>query len=227
MRGLRIGYMTGPRLGGHGSDFDLAGSGTSPQTVTVETSGPCSLIVPAFGYLQNISQPTDNKGNTFVSLGSSGYAGGLWSGYGLELWAKANAAGGSGHTVSVVKATDAADESTVAVVEARGASVLQDYTIVNRAAAGAGVSYSSGNVVTTGPALLVSVWGGDGGTGLSTQEANPEAGWSMIESLFLAGTAYIQMAVAVRQVGAAGTYACAWTPVDNQGAIVAIAAFQA
>lgn len=227
MKGLRVGYSPGPTLGAHASDFDLAGSGTSPQAVALTLQRPCSVLVAAFGFLSNIAQPTDANGNVYTSLGSSGYAGGLWSGYGLELWVKANAKGGGSNSISVVKSIDTADESTVGAVEIRGATTLQDYNIVSRAAAGAGVAYSSGNVTTTGPALLVSVWGGDGGTGLSTQEANPGAGWETVESLFLADTAYIQMAMAVRRVTAAGVYACAWTPVDNQGAIVAIAAFQA
>lgn len=118
-------------------------------------------------------------------------------------------------------------ESTLMLVEVTGASVIQDTSIVARQRQGAGVAYSSASVTTTGPALLVSIWGGDGDTNFTDQSATPEAGFEVIESLFLGQTAYIQAACAVKRVNAAGTYTCAWTPTQNQGGIVALAAIQA
>lgn len=218
--------VAAPELGGHGSDFDIQGSGTSPQTVTINTqTAGSSLIVVTLSDPGIYGTPTDNKGNTLTLLESSGYHGGLWAPFGMEVYGKASAAGGSSHAVSITKST-ATEESTLIVIEGVGASI-PDTSIVTRAGAGAGVAYTSASVTTTGPALLVSACGGDGGVDTTDQTATPEAGWTTIESLFLGLTAYIQCAVAVKRVSAAGTYTCSWTPVENQGAILFLAAVQA
>lgn len=218
---------SGPALGGHNGNWQIDGSGSSPQTTTLNTrpSGS-SLIVCVLGDNTTQQTPTDNKSNTFTLLKQSGYSGGLWAPYDMRVYGKANAAGGSNHTVSVVKSSAPTAEATLIVIEGTGA-VIQDSSIVARAAAGAGVAATSGTVTTTGPALLVSFWGGDGGVGTLDQTATPSAGWTTTDSLFLGGTAYIQAAAAVRQVSAAGTYSVDWTPVANQGAILFIAAIQA
>lgn len=226
MRSLRIGHSPNPQLGVHGSDFDLDGAGTSPSTVTLNSSAnSSSLLVVTFGEFANYSAPTDNKGNTLTLVENSGYDANKWPGFGLELYAKAGAAGGSGHVVSLTKTGSAGAETTLIVLEATGSRTLQDTSVITRAAAGAGVSYTSASVVATGPALLVAIWGGDGGGDLSDQTATPENGWTVAESLFLGNTAYIQACVATKVV-AAGTHTCAWTPTQNQGAILAMAAFQ-
>jgi hypothetical protein len=217
---------SGPQLGDHGSDFDLEGSGTSPQVVTIDTQAAgSSILAITFGRFANYGAPTENKGNTPALLETSGYHGGLWFGYGLEAYGVANAAGGTGHAVTVTKTTGT-EESTLIVVEARG-TTIQDTSVVTRAAAGDGVAYTSASVTTTGPALLIAAWGGDGGTGVASQEANPEEGWTVVEELNLPGTPYIQACVAVKAVSAAGTYTCDWAPVSSQGAILFMAAVQA
>ncbi len=227
-RGLRIGYTLGPQLGAHGSDFDLYGAGTSPSTVALTTQAAgSSILVCALGYIADLSAPTDSKGNTYTKAEESvGYFGNQWPGFGLQMFAKANAAGGSSHTVSLAKA-DAPQESSLLVVEAKSALTLQDTSIAARQTGGAGVSYDSAIVTTTGRALLLSIWAGDGDTGNTNQSAAPGAGWDLIEYLFLGSTAYIQAAIAAKIVATAGDYVCTWTPVQSQGAIVGMAAFQA
>lgn len=224
-RARLVGGVLAPEIGVHGSDFDIENSGTSPQTVTRNTAASgSSILAILFGEFTNCSAPSDNKGNTYTLLENSGYFD-LWAGFGLELYGKANAAGGSSHALSMTKTTTTS-ESTLMLVEALG-TVIQDTSIVARQRQGAGVPYSSASVTTTGPALLVSIWGGDGDTNFTDQSATPEAGFEVIESLFLGQTAYIQAACAVKRVNAAGTYTCAWTPTQNQGGIVALAAIQA
>lgn len=213
-------------LGGHGGDWDIQGSGTSPQTVTINTQASgSSLIVVTLTDPGIYGTPTDNKSNTFSLLESSGYHGGLWAPFGMEVYGKANAAGGASHAISISKSS-ASEESTLIVVEARG-TTIQDTSVVTRAGAGDGVAYTSASVTTTGPALLIAVWGGDGGPALDSQQANPEAGWTSIQSLNLPATAYIQAHCAVKYVPVAGTYTCDWTPVRDQGAILFLAAVQA
>lgn len=217
-----------PSLGSHDSQFDLDGSGTSPSTANLNTQASGSaLVVAAFGNLTDIAVPADSKGNTIPQVETSGYYGGQWAPYGLNLHALADVDGGSGHNVSLTKTSSPAAESTIIAVEILNGRVVKDTSIVNRQGAGAGVPYTSGSVTTDGPAILIAVWGGDGGLGLTSQEANPEAGFTTIESLFLPATAYIQAAVAWKYVEAAGTYTCDWTPVENQGAILALVAIQA
>ncbi len=158
MRGLRIGHGVGPRLGSHGSIFQKGGEGTSPCSVSIDTQASGSSIVAfMFGYQPGYAVGTDSKGNTLTSQGTQGYSGGQWSGYGIEAFVKANAAGGAGHTVSMTKGTPS-DESTILVCEAIGATTLANNANVARADAGAGVAYNLCDVFVTGPALLLCAW---------------------------------------------------------------------
>lgn len=227
MSGLVI-APSGIALGNHAGDWDEDGSGTSPTSVTINTQvSGSSLAIMTFTDPGIYTTPTENKGNSgkIQLYESSGYAGGLWAPYGMEYYGIPNAFGGSSHTFQFTK-TDAVRESTLIVVEVTGAPVIEDTSITNVAAAGAGVPYSSATVTTSGPAMLVATWGGDGGVGMPTQVVNVEDGWTMIESDFRTGIAYIQAAVAVKYVPTAGTYSVQWTPVGNQGAILALSAHQ-
>lgn len=216
-----------PDVGDSAGDWDLDGSGSSPASVTLNTQASGSDILAfTFGQFTNYSPPTYNGGSAMSLLHSSGYASGLWPGFGLEVYSQLNVSGGSGHARSFAKPGSATQESTLIGVEVMRGGVIKAHAIVNRAAAGAGVALTSDSVTTTGPALLVSVWGGDGGVGLSDQTATPENGWTVVESLFLGGTAYIQAAAAVRKVSAPGTYTVSWTPVQNQGCIISLVAIQ-
>lgn len=229
-RNTGVALLNGPTLGGHNADFQIQDSGTSPATVTFNSQPSGSTIL---GYLMcafsEIGPVADNKGNgAFTLLDSSAYAGGLWPDYGLEVYSKTGAVGGSSHTLSATKSIHTTYESTLIGVEIRGAGTIQDHSIVARAAAGAGVPTSSGNVTATVAARLVACWTGDGGTSLPSQAVTLPDGWSFVESLFLAGTSYIQACVAVKDdVVPAGTYSMAFTPVSNQGGIVSLLALQA
>lgn len=222
-----ISGLLSPALGAHGSDWDQEGPGTSPQTVSLTTrASGGSLIVVTLGRVANYAPPTDNKGNTLSLLRSSGYHGGLWSGYEMEVYGCASFAGGSSHATQFTK-TNASEEGTLIVVEALRGATIQAHDIVTRAGAGDGVAYSSPSITTTGPALLVSCWSGDGGLDLDSQAAVPETGWQSVESLNLPATSYIQANCAVKYVPAAGTYSMTWAPVRSQGAIIFLGAIQA
>jgi hypothetical protein len=221
---------TAPDLapGAHGSDFQLHHRGTSPSTVALGTTARSgsSLVVCQFGDLTKIHAPTDNKGNEFTLLLSSGYHAGAWKPFGMRMYAKTAAAGGPAHVVSMAKDT-ATDESTLVAIEVKGGATIRDKSVVARAAAGAGMPSASGSIVTTGPALLLALWGGDGDVDLTDQRATPEKGWTVIESRFLGRTAYIQAALAWKRVDTAGPQACTWLPAQRQGAILAMVAIQA
>lgn len=216
-----------PDIGDSNGDWDLDGSGTSPASVTLNTQAAGSDILAfTFGQFTNYSPPTYNGGSAMSLVHTSGYASGLWPGFGLELYSQLDVAGGSGHALSFAKPGSPTQESTLIGVEIQRGGVIKAQNVVARANAGANTPLSSGSVTTTAPALLVSVWGGDGGVGTVDQSAAPSSGWTMIESNFLGLTAYIQAACAVRKVSTPGTYTCDWTAVADQGAIISIVAIQ-
>lgn len=217
-----------PALGQHGIDYDIDGAGSSPMTVALGTTLAAggSLIVCAAGEMTDIALPTDNKSNSYSLLRSSGYFGGLWPGFGLEVSADAQISGGAGHDVSVAKPGTPAAEGTMIAVEIVRGGVVQDSSIVARQTGGAGATLTSAAVTTTGPALLVSFWGGDGAASTTPMHASPGAGWTKIREVALESTFHIQMACAVRQVGDAGTYTCDWIPAGDQGGVIALIAVQ-
>jgi hypothetical protein len=80
-------------------------------------------------------------------------------------------------------------------------------------------------VTTTGPALLIAVWGGDAWELRHT--ATPGDGFQLIESyLALGPTSGVQIAIAAKQVTAPGTYSMTWTATPDQGAACYLIAVQ-
>jgi hypothetical protein len=216
-----------PSIGLHAIDYDIQGEGTSPMTATLgatQSSGS-TIVACSATYLSDTGAPTDNKGNTYSLLEAEGYYGGQWPGYGPEIYACANAVGGAGHALSVAKPGYPTDESTIIAVEVKNGGVIQDSSIVARQSAGASANLVSASVTTTGPAVLVSFWNGDGAP-VVPLAAQPEAGWTEVREVALDGVFHIQMACAVKEVTAAGTYTCTWTPSGNQGGVIAMVAVQ-
>lgn len=217
--------LSHPLLGAHDGDWDIDGSGTSPAAITLSTQAAGSSVVAmCAGQFSTFDAPTYNS-LAMSLIHTSGYAGGLWPGYGLEIHERLRIAGGAAHALQFTK-TDAVRESSLIGVEIRNAAWRSDESIVARAAPGTGNPVTSDPVSVTGPALLVAFWSGDGGVGTTDQTATPEDGWTPVESLFLGNTAYIQSACAVREVTTPGDYTVAWTPVVNQGAILSLTAYQ-
>ena len=214
--------------GNYNNDYDLDGAGTSPQTVTISSYNGKSVLLLVLGNRTQQATPTDNQGNSYASalLRQNGYAGGLWDPYDMRVYGLATANGGATHTFSVTK-TDTVRESTLVAVATDG-DIIQSHSIVARAAAGVGANHTSAPVTTTGPALLVAFWSGDGGVALGSLDAAPQTGtgWTMPIGVFLESTAYIQHAFAYKQVTEPGSYTITWTHVDNQGAILFLAAIQ-
>lgn len=204
------------------SQFQIDGVGTPTAVNTLTTTNGCTIVTAAFGDLSRFSAPTDNKGNgSYTSRGTSGYAGGLWPGFGLNLFAKANALGGASHIITVTKSNPTTYEFSLLSVAVAG-TTIEDSSIVARAFNQAQVSAS---VTVTGPARLVAVWGGDAGVNDNPKDTAPVGvEWTMHESLFLNDEAYIQAAIATREVDI-GTHTVTWTqPNASQGAILALLA---
>ena len=100
------------------------------------------------GYASNSNGPSDNKGNSYVQLGSAHAYVPAWPNSGTALYAAQSANGGSGQVVTAGNANNPSDEVTVAVVEVKnGTSVNQVWNEVQ-----GGNALTSASITTTGPA---------------------------------------------------------------------------
>lgn len=213
---------TDPAVGAHTHVGQEEGNGTSPVTtpsITTQVSGS-SFITGHAGYSHNNADPTDSKSNTWVAYGTE-----IYNGYGgsfsVRMYLCEDGVGGSNHSVSFVK-VDPPGEATVPFIEVKNADVLVDYAQNYPAA---GTTLTSGDVTTTGPAVLVAFWWGDA-SGL-THTAVPNNDFTVIEAfLNLPPGSGVQMAVAAKEVAAAGTYNVTWTETPDQGAALWLFAFQ-
>jgi hypothetical protein len=216
-----------PIFGAEAHVFNNTGDSTDPVTLSLNTQASGSMMLLAQWMNRTAwNAPTDDKGNAVGAAvyDQDGYYGGQWDPYGPRIYAYRIASGGSGHGVRFTNISTPTDETTFMACEIKGATRLHSSSLVLRQAAGAGVPYSSGNVSTDRPALLVSIWGGDGATG--EHDANPPAGWTKFAAVNRPGASYIQMACAWKAAPLKGTYSIDWTPTGNEGAIVFLGAFE-
>lgn len=227
--GIREAHAQAPRqepsLGAHTLLAQSEGLGTNPAVTVPLATQPhgSSLIVFNGGYSSAFAPPVDSYGNRWKQLGNTvRYGNGYGDRFDVKAYLVLSAKGGANHTVSISKPTEAAGEISVPFIEIRQAGVLQD---VAQNYAPASTVMTSGRVTTTGPAVLLAVWWGDGGVKRMT--AVPNNGFAVIDSfLKLPDNSGVQCAVAFRQVSAAGTYDVSWTGVPVQGAILWLLAFQ-
>ena len=202
--------------------FNRNGVSVSPlstSALATSVSGSTLLACVGRGVVSTQSAPTDNKGNTFVQLGTT-HIYTLWTSSGTALYACEQARGGSGHVVTAAK-PQAADETTLSVIEIIGGGVVRQ---VQWREVLAGSPLTSASVTTTGAALLVAWWWGDADV-QSDKTAVPDNGFTVVDSVLASGS-LVQCAVAVRQVSAAGTYNVTWTSTPTQGAQLWIVAVQ-
>ena len=212
-----------PTLGAHTLLFHENQVGTSPagtSPITTQTSGSSFLVFSA-GYVSNSNAPTDNKSNTWTLLGSPIVYAGYGGAFDVKAYVALSGTGGTGHTVSIVKNGYVEGEITVPFIEIHNVDIVQDVATDYPT----GPQLTSGNVTTTGPALLLALWWGDG-DGL-THTAVPDNGFTVIEQLLdLPPLSAVQCVVAYKQVNAAGTYNVTWTQAPDPGAPLWLIAFQ-
>lgn len=211
-----------PQLGDHGLTGHIQGSGTQVVSTTIDTQvGGSTLLVGHAGLLSGFGTVSDNKGSSFSQRGSTiSYTN--WGSYGFKLFADDLIAGGASHTVQVSKSNTFSEEATLTAVEIKNGGVVGTPSMLESAL---GATAQSGEVTTTGPAVLVAWHLGDEGSD-GARSATPPAGWTSIESYQLTSTPHIQMAVAVKEVSAAGTYSILWAHTPNQRAILVLVAVQ-
>lgn len=213
----------GPTLGAHTLLGIEEGEGTDPETtspINTQASGS-SLITFTAGYADNTGGPSDSEGNTWTAAGSEVYTG-YGGAFDVRGYYVEQATGDTGHTVTFQADGTPNGEMTVPFIEIKNAGELVDYAQNYPAA---GNPLTSGDVTTTGPAVLVALWWGDA-TGL-THTAVPNNNFTTIESFVnLPPNSAVQCVVAVREVMTAGTYNVTWSETPDQGAPLWLFAFQ-
>ena len=212
------------RLGAHTLLAQGEGAGISPAVTSPISTQPAGSALIAFnaGYAVNESPPTDSQGNLWTALGPPVVYAGYQGRFDVKAYLALHARGGAAHTLSVVKNGNARGELTLPFIEIRNAGRLQD---VASNYAPAARTQRSARVTTTGPALLLALWWGDGA--FLEQSARPSSGFAVIENFVrLPEGSAVQCVVAVRNVEAAGTYDVEWSVSPAQRAPLWLLAFE-
>lgn len=217
--------LAAPSLGSHallGQEHEYAPNPATTTPVDTQQSGS-SFVVFNAGSIGNARMPTDTHGNQWTLLGDPVVYHGYDGRFDVKAYTALAGHGGANHAVSIVKDGQPSSELTLLFVEVRNASRLQQ---VAQTYASKGPSATSDTVVTTGPAVLLAVWWGDGP--FKSQWAIPGDGFTTIENFVdLPPNSAVQAVAAVRRVDAAGSYAVTWQQSPEQGAILWLMAFQA
>lgn len=189
--------------------------------MSTAASGSTIVIGVGRGDVKAMSMATtDNKSSIpYPQLGTA-HTYTRWPNSGTGLFAMPNAVGGPGHLVTV--GTPASDEVTAGVVEVLHGKVVQDFKWNEVLVANHPVKSLS--VTTTGPAVLIAYWWGDGGAD-GNKVAVPNNGFTVLNSVGEPGN-LVQCFVAAKQVSAAGTYDVTWTSTAPQGAQLWLVAVQ-
>ena len=201
-----------PELGGHDFKY-IPYQSTSDSTITTDaitTQASGSTLVVGMGRrTTETAAPVDNKGNTYTIVGSQ-HAYSDWPPWATSVWADESISGGSGHTITADVLS--MDEITLFAIEVKNGGRVQDYAWAEN------VNQSplvSGSVTTTGPALLIAFWFGNGDENMGAHTAAPNNSFTVLHAQLQAGNA-LQGAVATKFIDAAGTYNVSWTS-NNPG----------
>lgn len=173
---------------------------------------------------------TGNNGNSHTEQFSQAYGNGFTD-YSLRGYYSYAVAGGSAHAVTGSKSSATAEEATIALLVLSGGTIVSS-AVVQRVAAGAGATLTSGTVTATGPALLVATASGDGNVNATapTQTWPTGDGWTVHRSVAFgsadAPNGHIPLYVATKEVTAAGDYTVAIQMAINEGATISLYAVQ-
>ncbi len=219
------GMAADPTVGAHALAYFPSPAGYTPKLSTpartTQTSGSTMLVWVGRQWLPNLTPemaPMDNQGNTYEMVGTPHSYAPKYPTSGEVLFTSPSVAGSLAHVVSIPM--PGWEENTLVMVEVKDGGVIQDV----QSSVLLAPPHTSPNVTTTGPATLVAVWTGDGSVGNSSV---PGDGFTTVEQLFLpAGTPYIQVAVATKDVSEAGTYNVTWAADPYQGAHLWLVAVQ-
>lgn len=204
----------------------------STPKMTTAASGSTIVVSVGRGDITKFSAvgalPVDTVGNTpYLQQGLNKYVPPNESS-GTALYTFTNARGGPGFQVTTSTGQNMngqLDEITMATVEIVEGTRIQDQQWNEVVQDQDPVPVTSHSVTTTGPATLVAFWWGDGFPG-TPQSATPGNGFSLIDTNAFETDSFVQCAVAVKNVSAAGTYSITWTSTPIQGAQLWLVAVQ-
>jgi hypothetical protein len=194
-----------------------AATSISTPAMTTQASGSTIVVSIGRGNKKLFALPTDTKGNApYVQQGDvQPYTQFPESGTALYTFKPARGGAGFKITASTGKNDSGQDdEITVAAVEVAASGKLLPiaYNQVPE-----GQPLTSRSVTTDGPATLVAFWWGDGFP-RTPQSAKPNNDFILLDTNAQETDSFVQCAVAVKTVTAAGTYDITWTPTPSQGA---------
>lgn len=202
----------------------------STPKMTTAASGSTIIVSVGRGEIAKFTAATvtDNMGNApYVKQGTHAYDP-AFPDSGTALYTYANAHGGAGFQITTGAGQNTKgqlDETTIAAVEVVEGTRIQDQQWNEVVQAQNPVPVTSRSVTTTGPATLVAFWWGDGFPG-TPQSATPGNGFTLVDSNAFETDSFVQCAVAVKNVSAAGTYSITWTSTPIQGAQLWLVAVQ-
>lgn len=170
---------------------------------------------------------TGNNGNTHTEQFSQAFPTPFTT-YSIRGYRCYSAAGTANHSVSGNKSAGATEETTIGMVVLSGGTIVSS-SITQQDNAGAGHTFTSGDVTATAPALLVAMCSGDGDVNATAPAQTWEAGWTVRESVAFnsaqAPNGHVPMYIATKSVGA-GTYNVQVQVAIDEGLIMAIYAVQ-
>lgn len=203
--------------------------GTATYTATPASAAAGATVLSWVGVRTALftGPVTGNNGNTHTQVFSRAYGNGFTD-YSLRGYRCYSAAGGSNHSVTGSKSSATDEEATIAaLVLSHGSIIAQQVT--QQAAAGAGHTFNSGDVVTTGPALLVAAASGDGNVNATAPTQTWPGDWTVLQSVAFGSAAapngHIPLYIAVKTVDA-GTHSVNVQMAINEGVTIALYAVQ-
>lgn len=207
---------TAPTLGAHTLVSQANdGTGTNPMnSAAITTQAHTTILVFRSGVTTDDSAPTDNYSNTYVKIGNSTPYSGQTQ-YQITVYLCLVANGGAGHILHFAKPTNPTSESTAAIVEILGTS---NYQIKNNYPTVSPGTTSS--ITTTGPALLIGYWAGDGDQTGTTMSCTSSAPFTDLDKMLVIPAAgAVQTLDAYSTQTSAGTYSATftWSPVQGAG----------
>lgn len=204
--------------------------GTADFSATVATGQAGATLLSWVGIRTALfaGPVTGNNGNSHTQQFSQAYGNGFTD-YSLKGFRSYAAAGSSNHSVSGTKSSSTAEEVTVALLALSGGTIV-DSNVSQQVAAGAGHTFTSGSVTTSGPALLVAAASGDGNVNATAPTQTWPGDWTVRESVaFGSGDApngHVPLYIATKEVGA-GTHTVDVQVTINEGITIALYAVQA
>lgn len=171
--------------------------------------------------------PTGNNSNSYTQVFNQAYGNGFTN-YSLRGYKSAGAAGGSAHSATSTKTSSTAEEATIALVAISNGNIF-DSNVTQQVNAGAGHTFTSGNVTLTKSGILVAVASGDGNVNATAPTQTWPGTWTVRQSVAFSSAAapngHIPLYVATRAVSA-GTYSVDVQVTIDEGLTLALYAIQ-